>query len=274
MKTLEELMIGFRQMCDGQSCDLCKYGELDVKGDCGVAYAFEQLVEKHLDNETDTSSEPICQPWQNVSDALPKPTTADKMKAVQLPKLGKRSGGEGIYVPTELPAWVKVGQWVEFAWAKDDRPYKILGVRHKAVHICNMAYDEREVYYDYCKPVSFRPYTYEEAEQLLGKTLRYKLENVQFAALISIVSLDNKGSFFINGSSQSWLQEHDAMIDGVPIGVPVIDEEAMKGDEETVPCDTCKHSRWFGEYGMQVCEKRGKACTEGVCEDHEKKGGE
>lgn len=210
-------------MCRAQSCGSCKYKDCKTFSKCCASYFYDQLVGKGLDKETSASA---------------KPATADKMEAVRLPKCEASGKGTTLKDEPKLPKWVKEGQWVEFAWAKDNRPYKILGVRHRAVHICNMADDEREVYYGECKPVCFRAYRYEEAKELLGKVIECFFDEGPFrgrseiAMQITRVS-HGKDRVLINGESFSSLSKHlNATIDGIPIGVPEVDEEAMKEAEE------------------------------------------
>lgn len=243
MKTLEEMMKDFEKMCYAQFCETCKYNEFSTKRVCRAAYIYDQLVETRPGKE-DSASE--------------KPATADKMKAVQ------------------LPAWCKVGAWV---MTEDGKILKIdcitgdlVSVRSpKGLAYCTSTPDLT------FKPIRFRPYTLEEAQKLIGKKMHYTAGNgLPVIALIHTVSrkFPADPQARINGADFQFYADRNAKIEGMTLGVPEIDTEAMKGDEETVPCDTCKHSRWFGEYGMQVCEKRGTSCPRGACNDHEKKGGE
>ena len=50
------------------------------------------------------------------------------------------------------------------------------------------------------------------------------------------------------------------------------DDWEVLGVDGVKTCEGCKHSRWFGEYAMQVCEKHGKSNPSAACEDYEKKG--
>lgn len=189
MKTLEELIKDFLSMCGQQPCERCKYNGYENMGECGVAYAFEQLV----------GNEP------------PKPATASKVSAVQLPK------------------WCKIGAWV----IDDDDLVQINEIDHayiwgkvagRDVTMMQPVERVRELY-----PVRFRPYEYEEAKGLLGKTMESSCDGDFEAEFITRVYRNSDGEITINSSRFDWLaKECNATIDGVPIGVPVVDEEAMK----------------------------------------------
>ena len=103
-------------------------------------------------------------------------------------------------------------------------------------------------------------------------------KTVRRTALITRVEhYEKDDGVYINLYNFNWWASNNATIDGVPIGVPEVDKCAMRNGaegEELFPCDTCKHSRWFGEYGMQVCEKRGKDRPFPDCYDCATEGGE
>ena len=202
MKTLEELIDGFNQMCTGMTCSLCKYECFKNVDGCGVAYAFEQLV-----------------------GTQPKhPATADKMKAVQ------------------LPAWCKVGQWVVAKFdlemnkrVKDCVLKRIAEVDSFGGITAKTLKGEREYggWSEYL-PIRFRPYRYDEAKGLLGKVMEYEevLDN-KYKCCVMINSVSEDGvDVFINWCSHDSWTSYNATIDGMPIGVPEVDEEALKGGEK------------------------------------------
>lgn len=135
--------------------------------------------------------------------------------------------GKDINVPSKLPKWVKVGQWV----TRNDcfTVEQVTDIKEGEIAV-GYAYGDEAEFYRVFKPVRFRPYSYEEAKGLLGKVLKYndKLE--------LIVKVENReGEAFLNGCNQWWwsnLPAEPAEIDGLPIGVPEVDEEAMKEGEE------------------------------------------
>lgn len=143
----------------------------------------------------------------------------------------------------ELPSWCKGDAWVVAKFdlemnkrVKDCVLKRIAEVDSFGGITAKTLKGEREYggWSEYL-PIRFRPYKYEEAEKLLGTALRYKYKNARRITLVHDVYdgvHDNEGHVCINSLSQSWLQEHDATIDGVPFGVPEVDEKAMKGGEK------------------------------------------
>lgn len=169
---------------------------------------------------------------------------ARKMKAwaaeqIDVDKLGfdglacflKREGKDE-NVPTKLPAWCKKGQWV----LMNNNLYKIVEVNGGD----DVPLTVKDVHGGYsfghhrlmC-PVRFRAYTYEEAKGLIGKTMEYTVKNacasVYHSMLICKVSSnDNDGDAFIHSCRFSDWVDYEATIDGIPIGVPEVDEDALK----------------------------------------------
>lgn len=128
-----------------------------------------------------------------------------------------------------IPKWCKVGTWVT----------DITGRIGKIVSICNESIEyvvyeqERENHfyrrYIHLKPVRFRPPTFSEAKTLIGKQVNVATENgYNGFHLITSVALSSKdGSLLINHRNYFDFAKNVTM-DGHPIGVPIIDVEAME----------------------------------------------
>lgn len=240
---LAELSDAFHDMCINRDCRGCEMEAFADEGVCLSAWILKRMkeeevlgwleeVRRYSDEEAGTAT-PNESPKakEEVDTNLPTsakrsdtPPTADKMEAVQ------------------LPAWCKVGQWiiskaqfkirqsVEACFLKQIDDVDLDG------HILfKTRTGERDS--DYWKefvPVRFRQYSFEEAKGLIGKTLEVP-EQDGFCGidLICSVSYDREsGDILINGESFNSHSKDGCLIDGVPIGVPVIDEEALRYGEE------------------------------------------
>jgi FAD/FMN-containing dehydrogenase len=143
--------------------------------------------------------------------------------------------GKDINVSTTLPAWCKVGKWV---MDLDGDIWKIGGAHVKSLNVYKPSEKiARGLHYSLCKPIRFRPYTYEEAKGLLGKTMEYTVKNAiaskyHSMLICKVSSDDNNGDTFIHSCHFSDWVDYEATIDGVPIGVPEVDEEAFREVEE------------------------------------------
>lgn len=136
----------------------------------------------------------------------------------------------------EVPAWCKVGQWVT-----ESHPEHRLGVidgifsdgRVWVIWFHNAdGFTGSNSLTKYLKPVKFRPYTFEEAKKLVGKVMEYNEDGLLPAvAIIGMVTRDSSKVYY-NGATFDTLQDWDATIDGFPVGVPEVDEEALKGGQE------------------------------------------
>jgi hypothetical protein len=77
--------------------------------------------------------------------------------------------------------------------------------------------------------IKYRAYTYEEAKKLLGKEMETFVERGTRGQSVEIITkvTTYEGKAYINGNSFKDLStRYNATIDGVPIGVPFIDEGA------------------------------------------------
>lgn len=218
---------------------------------------------------------------KDVSDALTN-VGEDGKSACKTPE----QIGKDINVSATLPAWCKEGAWVFHNGCNLGKieGFEVLpkdGSTPPTIYVLVTSYNTHNRFIftrlpKQIQPVRFRKHTFEEAKALIGKTMEYKDGLSRNAVMISkICQFHSSADLFINDLSFGNLKNRDALIDEVPLGVPEVDEEAMRNGaegEESVPCDTCKHSRWFGEYGMQVCEKRDKDCPFQDCYDATKGG--
>lgn len=137
----------------------------------------------------------------------------------------------------KLPTWCKVGQWVttslEGSVARDNL-HQIARIE-KEVGLCMifiLGLNGKEAFgfdAENLKPVYFREYTFEEAKSLLGKVMEYNEDGILPAVAIIGMIWQDGSKVYYNGLSFKDLQRWNATIDGAPIGVPEIDEEALKG---------------------------------------------
>lgn len=153
-----------------------------------------------------------------------------------------RKSGEDINVPTnvptKLPAWCKIGQWV-----KDDigeiRCITSVGKNNICAKLDNSISSGP---YTFFVPIKFRPYSYEEAKGLLGKTMEYFTgRNGEYRHIVTINDVgeskeitdggESKDCCLVNWYSHSYWIEAKATIDGMPFGFPEVDQEALKGGE-------------------------------------------
>ncbi len=234
----------------------------------GIKAAISE-VEKHLDTETNL------------------PTSAKRSEDKPPEQIGK-----DINAPTTPPAWRKEGSWVfydGYLLARIEGFEKVLedGSTTPTTYVVLKSYDTSSSLTftrlpKSLKPVKFRPYRFDEAEKLLGKTIA-KSEmiagnTIHHVSLITRVEhYEKDGGVYINLFDFDWWAANNATIDGIPVGVPEVDEEALGGSAESnglASCDTCKYVRWLGSSGMQVCEKRYKDNLFPYCYDCATEGGE
>lgn len=143
---------------------------------------------------------------------------------------------------SNLPAWCKIG-----AWVAADYPSRNLGMIDKDLGDgrVNVKWFHNvdgctgsDVYARYLKPVRFRPYTYEEAKKLVGKIMEYTNTDTKDRRCHLITSAigwthdDGRTGVIFNHEPWFLLQKYKATIDGIPVGVPEIDEAALKGKGE------------------------------------------
>lgn len=133
----------------------------------------------------------------------------------------------------EIPAWCKVGAWVTDAYPDENevccvlKITEILGEMVIAEGMRKGTTFKRPS--NGFKPVRFREPTIDEAKTFLGKVMEYNWEGRDpVATIITIVSLDSSDIRY-NGLSFEEMQDWNATINGIPIGVPEVDEELLKG---------------------------------------------
>lgn len=156
--------------------------------------------------------------------------------------------------PKPLPAWCEKGAWVLYddyllATIKGFETVFEDGSTTPTTYVVLRSHAPRTKLpfsrlLKQIQPVRFREYSFEEAKGLIGKTmeycdkrLEYRINNedpsVDHASLIYRISRNNNcGEIFINSKSFHELQGSHATINGVPIGIPEVDKEAMKEVEE------------------------------------------
>lgn len=209
-KRMAELCDDFREMCQARDCEGCEVEVFAKEGVCAHAWMW-----KRLRAET-CGKQDTCPAAQKEKAAAAAPNESPEAKE-----------------EAKHPKWCKVGQWVLIndTLCKIDEvngdtyyPFTVKDVRG----VCMFAHP-RVMY-----PVRFRPYTYEEAKGLLGKAMEwcYGTNINRCTSIINDIEENGMG-VEVNGTKQEDLMTHfSATIDGVPIGVPVIDEEAMKGGQK------------------------------------------
>jgi hypothetical protein len=144
------------------------------------------------------------------------------------PLVGKMEG-------VQMPTWCKEGAWV----MDDDDLTQINEIDHayiwgkvadRDVTMMHPIDRAREL-----KPVRFRKYSFEEAKSLLGKVMEYKDKGTSTNHSILICRVSKSEDFdtvLIHSCPLEDWQEMGATIGGVPIGVPEVDEDALKGGEK------------------------------------------
>lgn len=141
-------------------------------------------------------------------------------------------------------AWIQVGEKVE---TQDGKILEVKSLDYDEDSTDHRIYaitDDGNFFLDELskpKPVKFRPYkSLEELEALLGKKLRIKQEVMGGGSIavetITSVEYDSfDGSTTINLRPYSfYTKEATTTIDGLPIGVPVVDEELPAAEVEAI----------------------------------------
>lgn len=140
----------------------------------------------------------------------------------------------------KVPSWFKVGQWI--GATKDCRAIgEIVGVNGDIIEVDWIVNGEPigEQFDVTCAnqvlsfvPVKFRPYDYKEAKGLLGKVMEHTemiagRPSHYLAFIYRVEHHEHDGELLINlFHFKSWAG-YNATIDGLPIGVPVVDEELL-----------------------------------------------
>jgi hypothetical protein len=151
-------------------------------------------------------------------------------------------------VKFELPEWFQDGavllddkgnlvEVVDYETYNDNRVYihyKPMGGEEADVTSSGAIPYEKVRKGETFKPIKFRPYeSIEELEKLLGKKLRFERElpeNISTSAVEIITSVECdrcNGYPNINCRPYKFYSQKSATIDGLPIGVPVVDEELL-----------------------------------------------
>ena len=209
---IKEIERAFYKQCDNYSrCKVCKY----IRAVCKISFTLDYLAEHGMLRNSEKSAEKEDNPAEKNAE---EPTQE-----------------------TKLPAWCKVGQWVvskaelKLHQSVVDCSLKQIDEVDSDGHIFFKTRGARiSSCWELYVPVCFRPYTYEEAKKLIGKVMEYTDKTAySYTMLISRVSHNANGAdVYIQSCRYTNWADSGATIDGVPIGVPEVDEEAQKGGEE------------------------------------------
>ena len=207
---IEKIGTEFNNFCYEQHCDKCRYNALSTMHHCATAFVFEWLAKYDYLKER------------------PETETAT----------------DNSLVPTPLPKWCKIGQWVFHSGCLLGKIEGFTNVSEDGgttptIYIVVKSHDTHNKLPftrlpKQIQPVRFRPYKYEEAKALFGKEMEYDVgrsNKRKCCAMITHV-IEDSTDVYINSFPHEHWSSRNAMIDGVPVGVPVIDEEAMKGGEQ------------------------------------------
>ena len=127
-----------------------------------------------------------------------------------------------------LPKWCEVGRWVMDDCGVLCKIAKVDGgqitIYSPEAKLVKCVPDSSKLH-----PVRFRPYRLEEAKNLLGKVIEFTDEGGHKIAQLVTQVFQNavNGEVAINGTVCRIFTKNTT-IDGLPFGVPEVDEEAMK----------------------------------------------
>jgi hypothetical protein len=208
-KRMSKLREAFHVMCFTRNCEGCEL--LPIAKEFGCDSCADVWIWKKMKEEEEAQVR--CNSSEKAVADAPNESPEAKEEA-------------------KLPKWCKVGAWV----LMNNTLYKIVEV--DSGHYNPLTVKDIHGGYSFAHPnivcpVRFRPYTYGEAKGLLGQVMETEFNGTHGLHLISYVRDCAGHHVEINGSPHSWLSERlHATIGGVPIGVPEIDTEAMKGGEK------------------------------------------
>ncbi len=134
----------------------------------------------------------------------------------------------------KIPAWLKPGAYVvnKSAFEKGRGWVMRISDVNDTGRVTAWRCSKQEGYvgpYDVLAPVTFRPYSYPEARKLLGELIEYESETeVSVERIHRVQRFKESGGVSINSLSYDTWYGMGATINGAPIGVPVINEVALK----------------------------------------------
>lgn len=163
-----------------------------------------------------------------------KPVAVSKTETTTPPTCSKT---EQVPAAPALPKWCKVGQWI---FDNVDTLCKIVEVLPYDIRVqySHTKLEHRLFVPGNLRPVRFRPYTFEETKALAGKTIVYDEEEnngddeQQAWETVSEVHEGLDGILRINHMPFSVWKSRHATIDGVPFGVPEVDTDAEKEEQQ------------------------------------------
>lgn len=225
-KRLAGLSDAFYEMCINRDCRGCEMEAFSVEGVCAHAWVWKRLREEEVRAETCGTLD-SCPAAQKEEEAARVRSYSNEEAEAAAPNESPKAKEE-----VKLPKWVKEGQWV-MTPSGSVAQIRDIGMISATVQFRDCILD---FLIDDLKPIRFRAYSFEEAKGLLGKVMEYTFSTgsgyASNAILISRVSCRDDGDTFIHSCSFDDWVSYKATIDGVPIGVPEVDEEALKGGEE------------------------------------------
>lgn len=214
--TTKNILSAFMRICENHPCEKCPIKNYRISSfQDNIPYCSVIFTHAVLTGKLGLNGKPVA-----VSKTETTTPTCSKTEQVAKPA---------------LPTWCKEGAWV---MRYDNTLLKIVGIYDNGnVDVSDTfdgSYTPVEMSLSNLRPVRFRPYTFEEAKALIGKTMRYvKYGGTKGATLITHVEVEEDINLVtINGRCFSSWANYDATIDGVPFGVPEIDTEAEKEAQE------------------------------------------
>lgn len=193
---------GFNEHCDANFCEGCIYDHCDCTNHCIIQYTHDILTGK-----------------MKLSDDFRK----------EEPK------------PTQPPSWCEAGAWVTDNDCKVSSIYEVVDSnattakcrRHSAF---SFEYQDFETLVTYLKPVMFMPYTEEQAERIVRHGAIIYITTTSGLKIIERAerstgkkdSFDTINSFSVTRAGYVAPNAQHVLIGGIPLGVPKVNEEAMK----------------------------------------------
>lgn len=192
----DEILDCYNEKCAEQTCDNCKLSlgtSSDSTNECAIRYTIAILTGE-----------------MELGDSLRK---------------------EPPPPAPNLPSWCKPGAWVTNSCSNKDgmiTPWRIEYISGNKAQIVNRGLKPLVPVKD-LKPIRFRPYTFEDAEKLFLKTIQFtRTSRRRRGAEVVTSVIEGDDGLWINGATFSIWTSYHATIDDIPVGVPEVDEKALK----------------------------------------------